>query len=1164
MTFNLFEVSWEVANKVGGIHTVVSSKARELVERFGDRYVVIGPWLHGQQVQTRPFDEEPGFEGFVAACQRRGISVRVGRWNVPGRPRTLLVGFSKLFESKDAILAGLWERHGVDSLVGGWDYIEPAMFGHAAGMVIEAWLEHEAEPGRAVAQFHEWMTGSGALYLKDNVPHVATIFTTHATMLGRALSATGLPPDEALGNRTPEEVAAEIGVRAKHSMEGACARGCDVFTTVSAITAAEAELLHRRQPRPLMPNGLDLGLLEELSSAAADGSARQLLTDVAACMCGEDLSKAMLVATSGRYEMHNKGIDVLLDALALVDREPGDPVVCFVLVPAGVSGPRRKVKECLIGQRSGRIGISTHELIDRENDPVQRQCERLGLLNDAGSRVKIVQVPVYLDGTDTIVPLQYEAALRAMDLSAFPSFYEPWGYTPAESIGVGVPTVTTDMAGFGAWADENGLGPARGVTVLRRSGVGDAKHVQELAQEIQRFQKDRLGDQSLRAACLESAAKVSWKDLVRHYLEAFELALEIASDRPQPAPRAHKLVAVTDRDTRPAHAPRMHTFDVEARLPRELAPLERLAGNLWWSWDPDAQSLFSEISPDMWESCLHNPVLFLRRAYPRDLEVKAADADYVARLERVTQRFDTYMRSRRATLSLPDGGHVDTDSPIAYFCFEFGVHESVRIYSGGLGILAGDHLKSASDLDLPLLGVGLFYSGGYVQQRVTSHGEQVSLEAPNDPWSLPLELVRGADGEPIFVDAHRHRHLPLSESVVRLRAWKPGGSRDAVPAFDADHYSANGPQMRTLTQRLYGGDNEHRLRQELRARSRRQRAAARQASASGRRSLHLNSEEHAAFAARALLGPDAREEPQLRRGRAGRALVDGLHDARRSPRGTTASTSRSCAAGRHRGAGSVSDGTTSCDSARTPGAAPHKSSTRRSRVQPRASSTASRRSTARSAARSSRRTGPASFATRSRSHVTNGVHLPTWTRPGIQRARRRGATDRGGDFAAGAARVDRRALFEERQAAKRLCTTAATRSSRARSNSDRRARAPAHAHGVRTRRTRARDRIRAALRAVQAREPALQGPRSPRAAALRRGPALPVPVPVLRQGAPRRRRQSGPPAPDRRDQSRSDASSARSCSSGTTTSVSLATSSRASTSGSTIRCVRSRPAARRA
>ncbi|MFN6193831.1 MAG: glycogen/starch synthase, partial [Planctomycetota bacterium] len=267
----LFEISWEVCNKVGGIHTVLSSKAVTAVERYGDDYVVIGPQLLGAGVQP-PFDEEPGHEDFVAACHKIGVPLRVGRWRIPGRPRCVLVGFSGLYEQKNGILAGLWERHEVDSIAGDWDYVEPVLFSIAAAKVIELWWEEHLAPyhRRAVVQAHEWMTGAALLYLQERIPSIGTVFTTHATMLGRALASLGITSDpkaadKGLGGKSVDELARQHGVQAKHSLEGVCARKADVFTTVSSITAAEAELLHRRKVDVLLPNGIDLAVVDQLA-----------------------------------------------------------------------------------------------------------------------------------------------------------------------------------------------------------------------------------------------------------------------------------------------------------------------------------------------------------------------------------------------------------------------------------------------------------------------------------------------------------------------------------------------------------------------------------------------------------------------------------------------------------------------------------------------------------------------------------------------------------------------------------------------------------------------------------------------------------------------------------------------------------------------------------
>ncbi|MBI5432815.1 MAG: glycogen/starch synthase, partial [Planctomycetes bacterium] len=493
----LFEVSWEVCNKVGGIHTVVSTKAKTLVERHGDRYVCIGPWLLGNPETERTFqDETEQFADFAEGCRAAGVAVRVGRWKIPGSPRTILVAFSGLFEKKDQVLARLWERFKVDSLFGSWDYVEPVLFGHAAGLVIERWCHafFGDKSARAVGQFHEWMTGAGLLYLEEKNPEVGTIFTTHATVLGRALSSTGRSPEQGLDGRSPDELAHELGVRAKHSIEGVCARTADVFTTVSEITAREAKLFFGRDAEPLLPNGIDLDVIDELAKDFPRAVAGPRMREFAHRFLGQDVSDATFLCLSGRYEFHNKGIDTLLDALAMLNKRPGRRIVTFLMVPAANSGVCKSVLDRLqrpLAEIKKQLGVSTHNLLDRDNDPIQRHTARLGLQNALADRVKVVQIPVYLNGADGLVNMPYEAVLRTMDLSAFPSFYEPWGYTPEESLAVGVPTITTDYAGFGRWARSVGITAEDGVSVLERVGKHDAQAAEELAEELERTTRER-------------------------------------------------------------------------------------------------------------------------------------------------------------------------------------------------------------------------------------------------------------------------------------------------------------------------------------------------------------------------------------------------------------------------------------------------------------------------------------------------------------------------------------------------------------------------------------------------------------------------------------------------------------------------------------------------
>jgi len=815
----LFEVSFEVCNKVGGIHTVVSTKAKALVERLGDDYVAIGPWLLTGGHPSNAFEEEPD-DAFCERCRAMGIPVRVGRWKIPGRPRTLLVEFSGAYAQKDAILRELWDGFQVDSIEGQWDYVEPVLFGWAAGQVIQAWCEERVAPRgrRAVAQFHEWMTGAGGLWLQKHDPSVGTIFTTHATILGRSIASTGKAPVDGLGARTPSEASRIFGVVAKHSMEVVCAREADAFTTVSGVTRDEAEVLLGRRADPILPNGIDLAVVDELAGKTTRDEARAKLVELAGRMVGADVSDAVLVGTSGRYEFHNKGLDILLDSAALITKRPGKRVVLIALVPAGNSGIRGDLHERSnrpASEAQGPIGIATHNLFDVEHDPIARRCLELGLANAAGSRVFVIHVPIYLAEGDGLFGMPYEAVLRALDLTVFPSFYEPWGYTPQESLAVGVPTITTDCAGFGRWARDARLGMGDGVVVLDREEAarnGDESALPErLAGVIESFLAESRDRGAVEAACRATARLTSWSDLLRHYDAAFEIARRAAEHR-VPATRSTTAFqmkkSVEVAPPQHGHRARLTPFRVAATLPEALRGLERLARNLWWSWDAEATALFAELSPARWVKHGHNPITFLRDVYTEDLARMAADASYVARVKATAKRFDAHLAEPQKSLECGGAPALSPYHPVAYFSAEFGVHESLRVYSGGLGILAGDHLKSASDIGLPLIGIGLFYRMGYFAQGLTPAGDQIVNDRENDPRDLPLELVRDAHGEPVEVE------LQLPSSTLVLHAWKANVGRVPLYLLDAN-VPANRPEDREITRQLYGGDHETRLRQEI-------------------------------------------------------------------------------------------------------------------------------------------------------------------------------------------------------------------------------------------------------------------------------------------------------------------------------------------------------------
>lgn len=343
----LFEVSWEVCNKVGGIHTVVATKAQTMVEALGNRYITIGPDIHRENDNTE-FEEDTGLLAeWKQMVYSEGIRIRIGRWNVNGRPITILVDFSSFFNKKDDILKALWESYKVDSISGQWDYIEPVLFGYAAGKVIESYCNMFCTPNEMpVAHFHEWMTSSGGLYLRQHAPYTATVFSTHATVVGRSIAGNGIPLYRQLPDLNADDLARQFNIVAKHSLEKIAAANHDCFCTVSDITARECRYLLGREPDEVTPNGFEDDFVWQ--GAMFDrkrAEARRLLISVAEACLGHTFDREpLIVGTSGRYEFHNKGIDVFLESLKRLASERQErEILAYIMVPAGNNGPRKEL-----------------------------------------------------------------------------------------------------------------------------------------------------------------------------------------------------------------------------------------------------------------------------------------------------------------------------------------------------------------------------------------------------------------------------------------------------------------------------------------------------------------------------------------------------------------------------------------------------------------------------------------------------------------------------------------------------------------------------------------------------------------------------------------------------------------------------------------------------
>ena len=490
----LFEASWEVCNKVGGIHTVLASKSLNLSKELKNNHIHIGPDVWMDTAQNPEFTEDPIlFRTWRMAAAEEGLRLRVGRWNIPGKPIAVLVDFSQFIPKKNEIFTSLWEKFKLDSISGQWDFIESALFGYAAGKVIESFVRFNLQPHhKVVAHFHEWMTGAGILYLKSVKAHVATIFTTHATVTGRCLACNNVPLYDSLSNCNADEKARYYNVTAKHSMEKCAALNADVFTTVSDITATECEKLLGKKVDLITPNGFDNGIVppkDKLQKAAAEG--RKVLLDLAGAMCGEDCSDAFILGISGRYEYKNKGIDVFLDVLGRLGNSgySGRTVVAFIMVPSGHNGPDKELAAKLAGNGSDYRTLTTHQLQDPDSDIILNRMKALNLVNREGSKVKVFFVPSYLNGDDGIIGRKYYELLMSMDMTLFPSYYEPWGYTPLESLAFGVPTLTTTLAGFGLWVRSHYNAAHPSITIVSRNDSNYGQVVDNVLKAVMRYRR---------------------------------------------------------------------------------------------------------------------------------------------------------------------------------------------------------------------------------------------------------------------------------------------------------------------------------------------------------------------------------------------------------------------------------------------------------------------------------------------------------------------------------------------------------------------------------------------------------------------------------------------------------------------------------------------------
>jgi phosphorylase/glycogen(starch) synthase len=804
----LFETSWEVCNKVGGIYTVIYTKALSLVNVYHDNYILIGPDVWKETHENPDFHEDKFLhKAWSQKAESEGLKIKVGRWNMPCQPVVILIDFTTSFAQKDKIFAWLWETYKLDSLNGGWDYMEPALFGYAAAKVIESFYNYYVSYNeKIVAQFHEWMTGVGVLYLKNKVPQVGTVFTTHATVVGRSVAGNGLPLYRNIDIYDGDGMALQFGVTSKQSLEKLSAANADAFTTVSQITNNECRQFLQKQVDVLTPNGFEDSFVparEEYYEKRA--KSREKIFQVAEGLLNQSLPKdSILIITSGRYEFRNKGIDLFIDLLGRLNKQERlqRDIIAILTIPAYQFGPRPELLDRM-AKPDFSIPLNdeylTHGLHEPENDAILRRIRKNELHNAPGDKVKVIFVPAYLNGEDGIFNLDYYDFLVGFDGSIFPSYYEPWGYTPLESLAFHIPTITTSLAGFGQWVKSLYPTIKDSVTVIPRGDDNDEFVVEEMMkavlQVISKSEKEIL---KIRMKAFEVSRSALWKNLINHYYTAFDLATSKADSRFEFYKGKQAIIQTLPVKGVIETKPEWKKVLVQQNLPENLLSLDRIANNLWWTWNSEGYDLFEMVDKIRWEEMKHNPIPLIESLNYQELQVLSKNEAFVNKLKKLTERFDDYMSK---TIEKPV-------KQVAYFSMEFGLHDTVKIFSGGLGILAGDYLKQASDSNYNIIGIGLLYRYGYFQQQISISGEQIATYTPQKFTHLPLQPVRDENNNWLKIT------FALPGRTMYAKIWRVDVGRVPLYLLDSD-IDENVEADRMITHQLYGGDLENRLRQEI-------------------------------------------------------------------------------------------------------------------------------------------------------------------------------------------------------------------------------------------------------------------------------------------------------------------------------------------------------------
>lgn len=589
----LVEVAWEVCNQVGGIYTVIRSKVPVVMEQWAGRYCLIGPYVHENiSAELEPLDDvEDVFGQAAATLRKQGFDVHYAEWLVTGKPRVVLLNPASIdTNTLNLIKYLLWQNHGISTPSDNALINQVISFGYLSKLFIDELMKLAGEEHKVITHFHEWMGGLPILDIKREGIPVKTIFTTHATQLGRHLAINSPEFYSHLPFFQWQDEAKKFGVETEATMEFKIAQSCDYFTTVSDLTARECQYLLKREVDAILPNGLNIQRFETLYEFQNLHS--EYKDQIHDFIMGHffhsysfDLDKTMYFFTSGRFEFKNKGFDLTLEALSYLNeqlkREGSDVTVVMFFVSKrdyhsikpetlhshAVMEEIRQTCDAILKQVGNRLfyestsrsdhhlpnlndfvddywklryrrtiqswktnklpSLVTHNLVDEEHDEVIRTLQEKNLLNHRDDKVKVVYHPDFISSTNPLFGMDYLHFVRGCNLGIFPSYYEPWGYTPLEALASGIPAVTSDLSGFGDYLLNNFPDHEKnGIFVVERNKRTFDWSARQLAAYMYRFLKLTRRERVIQRNNAESySAYFDWKNLILYYNSIYERAV---------------------------------------------------------------------------------------------------------------------------------------------------------------------------------------------------------------------------------------------------------------------------------------------------------------------------------------------------------------------------------------------------------------------------------------------------------------------------------------------------------------------------------------------------------------------------------------------------------------------------------------------------------------